>query len=112
MVPSNADIAVKQGAIEEWYLINTTMESHSFHVHQMSFVQEETPSAPALSRDVAFVPVGTLLPNPREPNYPLVRPSITKVLHDFRHVPRGTFVYHCHMLFHEDHGMMGIIRVE
>ncbi|MGZ3520290.1 MAG: multicopper oxidase domain-containing protein [Vulcanimicrobiaceae bacterium] len=30
---------------------------------------------------------------------------------DFRHVHRGTFVFHCHMLFHEDHGMMGIIRV-
>jgi FtsP/CotA-like multicopper oxidase with cupredoxin domain len=33
------------------------------------------------------------------------------VLLDFRHVPRGTFVFHCHMLFHEDNGMMAIIRV-
>jgi FtsP/CotA-like multicopper oxidase with cupredoxin domain len=27
-------------------------------------------------------------------------------------VPKGTFVFHCHMLYHEDHGMMGVIRVE
>jgi hypothetical protein len=24
----------------------------------------------------------------------------------------GTFVYHCHLLEHEDKGMMGVIRVE
>lgn len=24
----------------------------------------------------------------------------------------GTFVYHCHLLDHEDNGMMGTIRVE
>jgi FtsP/CotA-like multicopper oxidase with cupredoxin domain len=39
-VPSNADIVVKQGAVEEWYLINATMEAHAFHIHQMAFVQE------------------------------------------------------------------------
>ncbi|HYL27566.1 MAG TPA: multicopper oxidase domain-containing protein [Candidatus Nitrosotalea sp.] len=33
------------------------------------------------------------------------------MLLDFRHVPRGTFVFHCHMLFHEDRGMMAIIKV-
>jgi len=52
------------------------------------------------------------LPNKVDSNYPLVKPSLTKVLLDFRHVPRGTFVFHCHMLFHEDHGMMAIVRVE
>ncbi|MDE1887157.1 MAG: multicopper oxidase domain-containing protein, partial [Gammaproteobacteria bacterium] len=58
------------------------------------------------------VPVGKLLPNLHDPNFPLIQPSITKIILDFRHVPRGTFVFHCHMLFHEDHGMMGTIRVE
>jgi FtsP/CotA-like multicopper oxidase with cupredoxin domain len=31
---------------------------------------------------------------------------------DFRDVPKGTFVCHCHMLAHEDAGMMETIRVE
>lgn len=111
-VPMHADITVKQGAIEEWYLINTTMEAHAFHIHQMSFVEEKSGAGVPMAVDVAFVPVGTLLANRRDPNYALVRPAITKVLLDFRHVPRGTFLFHCHMLFHEDHGMMGVIRVE
>jgi FtsP/CotA-like multicopper oxidase with cupredoxin domain len=110
-VPDRADIVVKQGSIEEWSLINTTMESHGFHIHQMAFVQENSAMGVPVTLDTAFVPVGKLLPNPRDPNYPLVKPSITKVLLDFRHVPKGTFVFHCHMLFHEDHGMMGVIRV-
>ncbi|MGA9853440.1 MAG: multicopper oxidase domain-containing protein [Gammaproteobacteria bacterium] len=111
-VPSNPDIVVKQGTIEEWYLINATMETHAFHIHQMAFVQVRNYIGIPVTVDTVFVPVGKLLPNPSDLNYPLIQPSITKVILDFRHVPRGTFVFHCHMLYHEDHGMMGVIRVE
>jgi FtsP/CotA-like multicopper oxidase with cupredoxin domain len=111
-VPSDPDIIVHRGDIEEWYLINTTMEVHVFHIHQMAFVIEKSLGGFPITADTAFVPVGTLLPNRRDPNYPLVKPTITRILLDFRHVPRGTFVFHCHMLFHEDHGMMATIRVE
>ncbi len=110
-VPSNADIVVKRGTIEEWYLVNTTMEAHAFHIHQMAFVQERAVPGVPLMADTVFVPIGTLLPNRKDPNFPLVKPRITKILLDFRHVPRGTFVFHCHMLFHEDRGMMAIIKV-
>lgn len=111
MVPSNADIVVKRGSVEEWYLINATMEAHAFHIHQMAFVQQRAVSGVPLMADTVFVPAGTPLPNKREPNYALVKPRITKILLDFRNVPRGTFVFHCHMLFHEDRGMMAVIRV-
>jgi FtsP/CotA-like multicopper oxidase with cupredoxin domain len=110
--PSNADIVVKRGTIEEWYLFNTTMESHVFHIHQMAFVEEKGPGGVPATVDITFVPVGKLLTNRQDPQYPLVKPSLTKVLLDFRNVPRGTFVFHCHMLFHEDRGMMGIVRVD
>jgi FtsP/CotA-like multicopper oxidase with cupredoxin domain len=41
-------------------------------------------------------------------NYPAVRLRM-----DFRDPNTvGTFVYHCHLLDHEDGGMMGLIRVE
>ncbi|MBV8155774.1 MAG: multicopper oxidase domain-containing protein [Candidatus Eremiobacteraeota bacterium] len=111
-VPKRADITVKRGSIEEWYLFNATMESHTFHIHQMSFVQiDGGPAGQPVTIDDMFDPVGTLLPNPKDPQYPLVKPSLVRVLMDFRHAPRGTFVFHCHMLFHEDRGMMGIIRV-
>ncbi|MGH8114613.1 MAG: multicopper oxidase family protein, partial [Rhodanobacteraceae bacterium] len=111
-VPSNPDIVVKQGTVEVWYLIDATLETHAFHIHQMAFVQERDYSGIPATVDTAFMPVGKLRPNPRDPNYPLLEPSITKVILDFRHVRRGTFVFHCHMLEHEDGGMMGIIRVE
>ncbi len=112
MFPSNPDIVVKQGTIEEWYVINATMETHAFHIHQMAFVEERSFMGPPVTVDTIFVPVGKLLPDRRYPNYPLIKPSITRILLDFRHVPKGEFVFHCHMLFHEDHGMMGVIRVE
>ncbi len=112
-VPKEADITVKRGSIEEWYLFNATMESHTFHIHQMSFVQiDGGPNGIPVTIDDMFDPVGTLVPNPKDPQFPLVKPSLVKVLMDFRNVPRGTFVFHCHMLFHEDRGMMGVIRVE
>lgn len=109
--PAAADVVVKKGAIEEWYLINATLESHAFHMHQMAFVQEKSWAGMPITTDTAFVPVGSVKRNKRDPNYVLVKPSITKILLDFRHVPRGTFVFHCHMLFHEDRGMMAVIRV-
>ena len=41
-------------------------------------------------------------------NFPTIRLRM-----DFRDPGTvGTFVYHCHLLDHEDGGMMGLIRVE
>jgi FtsP/CotA-like multicopper oxidase with cupredoxin domain len=108
--PSHADIIVKQGSIEEWYLFNTTPTEHTFHIHQMAFAAEDETPVPVML-DTAFIPPGRMLPNPGDATFALVKPSVTRILLDFRHVPRGEFVYHCHMLFHEDSGMMGIIRV-
>ena len=110
-VPPNPDIVVHKGAIEEWYLVNATLESHAFHIHQMAFVVEKSFAGIPLTRDTVFLRVGSPLRNPKDPNYPLVKPTITRILLDFRNVPRGEFVFHCHMLFHEDRGMMAIIRV-
>ena len=61
-LPSNADIVVKRGTVEEWYLINATMESHAFHIHQMSFVQEKSWAGMPLTADTVFVPVGRPVP--------------------------------------------------
>jgi FtsP/CotA-like multicopper oxidase with cupredoxin domain len=40
-------------------------------------------------------------------------PSVTHVLLDFRDpIIRGTFLFHCHLLEHEDGGMMAKIAVQ
>jgi FtsP/CotA-like multicopper oxidase with cupredoxin domain len=110
MVPQ-PDIVVKRGSIEEWYLFNATLEPHTIHIHQMAFVAEDEKPQPVML-DTVLVRTGEVLPNKADPDYPLIKPGLTKILLDFRNVPRGTFLFHCHMLFHEDRGMMGIIKVE
>jgi hypothetical protein len=99
------NIVVHAGTVEDWVIENTALEDHIFHTHQLHFqVLEKNGVAvndPAI-RDTVDVPYwsGTGA-------YPSV-----KVRMDFRD-PNivGTFVYHCHILQHEDAGMMAAIQV-
>ena len=83
------------------------MELHDFHIHQLHFQLLDWSGMPVnepFLRDTVNVPYY----NGRMLDYPSVRLRM-----DFRD-PNivGTFVYHCHVLEHEDGGMMGRIRVE
>jgi FtsP/CotA-like multicopper oxidase with cupredoxin domain len=105
--PNNPpDITTTRGAVEEWTIENRSPEVHEFHMHQIHFlVQEVNHKAIPLDQqqfyDTFQVPFykGT-------GHYPSI-----KVLMDFRGAVVGDFVYHCHILDHEDGGMMAIIRV-
>lgn len=105
--PSNAPaITTTKGAVEDWTIENHTFEVHEFHMHQIHFLLlqrngKPVPAAERQFRDTVQVPFW----NGRGP-YPSV-----KVRMDFRGAVAGDFVYHCHILEHEDGGMMGIIRV-
>jgi FtsP/CotA-like multicopper oxidase with cupredoxin domain len=100
-------IITHQGAVEDWSIQNQAMENHEFHMHQMPFLvlaqsnEEPIPVDQGQYLDMIQVPFwsGT---GP----YPSV-----KVRMDFRGLDVGHFVYHCHILGHEDAGMMAIIRV-
>ena len=101
------DIVVKQGDVEDWIIENRSNELHDFHIHQLHFELVEWSgirvNEPFL-RDTVNVPYY----NGRTLQYPSVRLRM-----DFRDPDIvGTFVYHCHLLEHEDGGMMGRIRVE
>ncbi|HTS12475.1 MAG TPA: multicopper oxidase domain-containing protein [Candidatus Limnocylindrales bacterium] len=101
------DIITHQGDVEDWIIENRTREVHVFHIHQVHFMLLEwygLPMSEPYLRDTINVPFW----DGAEKKYPMV-----KVRLDFRD-PNivGTFVYHCHILEHEDGGMMGIIRVE
>jgi FtsP/CotA-like multicopper oxidase with cupredoxin domain len=101
------NIIVKQGDVEDWIIENRSNELHDFHIHQTHFLLLEwsgTPVDEPFLRDTVNVPYF----NGRMLQYPSV-----KLRMDFRDPNSiGTFVYHCHLLEHEDGGMMGIIRVE
>jgi FtsP/CotA-like multicopper oxidase with cupredoxin domain len=101
------DIVVKQGTVEDWIVENRSNELHAFHIHQQHFLLLEYVGKPVnepFLRDTVNVPYY----NGRALEYPRV-----KLRMDFRDPNSiGTFPYHCHLLEHEDGGMMGLIRVE
>jgi FtsP/CotA-like multicopper oxidase with cupredoxin domain len=104
---STPNIVAKQGTVEDWIIENRSNELHAFHIHQLHFMlldyMGRQVNEPFL-RDTVNVPYY----NGRRLVYPTVR-----VRMDFRDPNTvGTFVYHCHLLEHEDNGMMGLIRVD
>jgi FtsP/CotA-like multicopper oxidase with cupredoxin domain len=101
------DIVTQQGHVEDWIIENRTQELHAFHIHQIHFMLMDWNGIP-LDEPFLRDTVNVAYWDGRSPQYPSVRLRM-----DFRD-PNvvGTFVYHCHLLEHEDGGMMGMIRVE
>jgi FtsP/CotA-like multicopper oxidase with cupredoxin domain len=110
-------VTVKQGTVEKWIIQNVARENHEFHMHQIHFQVKSqdnfeingTPQAPGIKNqylDMIEVPFWDSAKNPKGPV-----PQV-ELLMDFRGMDIGDFVYHCHILSHEDLGMMAIIRVE
>jgi FtsP/CotA-like multicopper oxidase with cupredoxin domain len=98
-------IVTTQGAVEDWTIENRALENHEFHIHQIHFLlleQNGVPVANGQFLDTVQIPYWT-----GTGPYPSV-----KVRMDFRGPTVGDFVYHCHILGHEDGGMMAIIRVK
>jgi len=101
------NIITRQGDVEDWLVENRTKELHAFHIHQIHFMLLQWNGVPIdepYLRDTINVSYWDGVSK--------VYPSV-KLRMDFRD-PNvvGTFVYHCHLLEHEDGGMMGLIRVE
>jgi FtsP/CotA-like multicopper oxidase with cupredoxin domain len=101
------DIVAQQGTVEDWIIENRSSELHDFHIHQLHFLLLDYMGRPVnedFLRDTVNVPYFN--------GHTLAYPSV-RLRMDFRDPNTvGTFVYHCHILEHEDKGMMGSIRVE
>jgi FtsP/CotA-like multicopper oxidase with cupredoxin domain len=99
------NITVHQGDVEDWTVENRSQEDHVFHIHQIHFQLLEVNGKPVNDnalRDTIDLPYWN-----GEGPYPSV-----KLRMDFRDPNAvGTFLYHCHILKHEDMGMMGVIQV-
>lgn len=92
------DYEIPFNNVEIWKLVNETMVAHPFHIHDVQFYlfdrSGNLPPAEELGRkDVVLVPSGDSVM------------FITK-FEDYADtlIP---FMYHCHILMHEDDGMMG-----
>jgi FtsP/CotA-like multicopper oxidase with cupredoxin domain len=101
------NIVAQQGTVEDWIIENRSRELHAFHIHQLHFLLLEY-SGRRVNEDFLRDTVNVPYYNGRSLTYPSVR-----IRMDFRD-PNivGTFVYHCHLLEHEDKGMMGSIQVK
>ncbi|WP_433789436.1 multicopper oxidase family protein [Actinoplanes sp. CA-252034] len=97
MEMSRIDEVVPAGAVEIWEIDNTTY-AHNFHIHEVEFrildVNGEPPPAYlAGPKDTVFVP----------------KKARVRLLVRFGRYadPVTPYMYHCHLLRHEDKGMMG-----
>lgn len=97
MDPDRVDVGSTLGATEIWEIENLVGMDHPFHLHGFQFQVLERNGVPEPFRswkDVVNVPKhGTARFIVRYDDY------------------RGKWMFHCHILDHEDHGMMGILQV-
>ena len=95
--PNHISTQVKLNAIEDWELVNTGIMDHPFHLHvnQFQILSRDGKSLPYLAgKDTVNVSPGETV-------------RLRVKFNDFT----GKTVYHCHILDHEDLGMMGIMEI-
>ena len=101
---NRVDTQVDVGDVEEWTIENTSGEVHAFHIHQTDFLVTEINGVPQ--------PANSLHDTVNLPYAVKGRPGVVKIIIPFTEEPiAGKFVYHCHILEHEDGGMMQVIQV-
>jgi FtsP/CotA-like multicopper oxidase with cupredoxin domain len=104
-------VEVQPDTFEEWTILNFTHEVHNFHIHQLHFRVLE--SNDKLLEDRMMDTINTPPASP-DADWSIddpVTPGKVRLLMHFGREISGTFVFHCHILSHEDKGMMGIVRV-
>jgi FtsP/CotA-like multicopper oxidase with cupredoxin domain len=104
--PSDPPAIVTQvGSVEDWTIQNRAKEIHAFHIHQLHYLlmaRNGVTVSPRKVLDTVAIPAWS-----GSGPYP----SVT-IRMDFRDPQTaGVFVYHCHILQHEDQGMMAKIEV-
>lgn len=93
-------VRVKVGQFQHWKIVNSTREIHPLHIHQAHFLtyqENDRPVPDPQWLDTVNVPVGG---------------SIDVIMDFTNPIIRGMSVFHCHLLNHEDKGMMAKILFE
>jgi FtsP/CotA-like multicopper oxidase with cupredoxin domain len=97
MMDSPPMLTVQTGSYKHWRVINQTHEVHPFHIHQVHFLVYARNGERLKQQDwldtVNVPPMG----------------SVDLVMDFTDPIIRGTSLFHCHLLNHEDKGMMAKI---
>lgn len=97
MDPARVDAHAKLGATEIWQIENLVGMDHPFHLHGFQFQVLDRNGVPERQRqwkDMVNVP----------------KHETARFVVRFDNHP-GKWMFHCHILDHEDHGMMGVLEV-
>jgi suppressor of ftsI len=93
-------VRAKVGTYQHWRIVNASGELHPMHIRQVHFLayaENDKPIADPLWLDTVNVPYG----------------GFVDVIMDFTDpVIKGVSVFHCHLLNHEDKGMMAKVLFE
>ena len=91
------DASARLGATEIWQVENLVGMDHPFHLHGFQFQVLDRNGVPERVRrwkDTVNVP----------------KHETVRLIVRFDHHP-GKWMFHCHILDHEDHGMMGVLEI-
>jgi FtsP/CotA-like multicopper oxidase with cupredoxin domain len=114
------DQCMPLNGLQDWLLENRTSTPHPFHIHINPFqiVQIDTPTGQGtynsykpdpkdgyVWQDVITIPQAIISSDGKE-----ITPGKVTIRHKFVDFT-GTYVLHCHILAHEDRGMMQLVRV-
>jgi FtsP/CotA-like multicopper oxidase with cupredoxin domain len=86
------------GTVEEWLLVNEDVFQHPFHIHVNPFLVTEVNGIPVPEADRVWWDTFALPPRGTARVRMRIRPDV-----------HGATVFHCHILPHEDNGMMAAI---
>ncbi|XUM24275.1 multicopper oxidase family protein [Bradyrhizobium oligotrophicum S58] len=106
-------LAARAGRSETWTIVNDPLDSnhetHNFHVHQMKFeVLDVYDPAGRITMPRGGAPEKRLVDS-----YPVPTGGYLRIRINFtKQMVGGRFVFHCHILEHEDKGMMAEIEVK
>jgi FtsP/CotA-like multicopper oxidase with cupredoxin domain len=110
MMGGEPTVSVSAGTTEEWVVENWTRELHAFHIHQLHFrvleINGQKQADPQLL-DVVNVPYATDIDKPNAETIP----GRVRIKLYFPEDLAGDILFHCHLVDHEDNGMMGMVRV-
>jgi FtsP/CotA-like multicopper oxidase with cupredoxin domain len=95
---ARVDVSTKVGATEIWEIENVVGMDHPFHLHGFQFQILDRDGVPEQYRawkDMINIP----------------KHSTARIIVRYDDFP-GKWMFHCHILDHEDHGMMGVLEVK
>jgi FtsP/CotA-like multicopper oxidase with cupredoxin domain len=95
---SRVDVSTTVGATEIWQIENIVGMDHPFHLHGFQFQvldRDGVPEPYLAWKDMLNIPKHTS----------------ARIIVRYDDYP-GKWMFHCHILDHEDHGMMGVLEVK